>query len=391
MSEPAGSLVPFLLHQAEVSLWPAGPDGSALTAFPIWFGACADTFSANMGLREIAGLDSGLPYRRAYHADEEWELEINRLWAMRTATLGGWFPERNGGYVLQVRWYDRDRGVGYQRCWFGVTGRVVATGSKEALESRTRQVFRAEQMAEDVADLDSDPLPLPLPLTVWYVDGALRLKAYDYDPATAVFTATSANIGQLVTVANNPVSVKFTPSGTEWLTWDGTQLVVPTVRVASGVAIPCHAHVEFRRGRRVLAALSNAGLLRVHRYVDATPSATVGTAGFDLKNGGVIVATIDDSLTCDMVDATPSGAWDDCGCTPSDGDSIPVETADSTFIYEVPIASTVWTVPHNLGRYPSVTTVESTMTEIHGTVAYLDVNTLQITFNAAYSGTVYLN
>ena len=52
---------------------------------------------------------------------------------------------------------------------------------------------------------------------------------------------------------------------------------------------------------------------------------------------------------------------------------------------------TVWFIAHNLGRYPSVTTLETSGDQVIGDIAYLDANTLQVTFTVPVPGTAYLN
>lgn len=71
-------------------------------------------------------------------------------------------------------------------------------------------------------------------------------------------------------------------------------------------------------------------------------------------------------------------------------DSLRAEKGGS-LVYEVPIPSELWTVPHNLSKYPSVTVVDSSGRVMYGTVTYLDQNSLSIAFSAGFSGKVYLN
>ena len=54
-------------------------------------------------------------------------------------------------------------------------------------------------------------------------------------------------------------------------------------------------------------------------------------------------------------------------------------------------AASVWTIAHNLGKYPSVTVVDSGGTVVVGKVAYTNNNTLTVTFQASFSGVAYLN
>ena len=61
------------------------------------------------------------------------------------------------------------------------------------------------------------------------------------------------------------------------------------------------------------------------------------------------------------------------------------------YIHEQGIASAVWTVQHNLNKYPSVTVVDSSENEIVAEIEYLDKNSVQITMTGASKGRAYLN
>ena len=55
----------------------------------------------------------------------------------------------------------------------------------------------------------------------------------------------------------------------------------------------------------------------------------------------------------------------------------------------VPAAS--WSITHNLGKYPSVSIVDSANSEVIGEVVYNTNNQLTVSFSAAFSGKAYLN
>jgi hypothetical protein len=63
----------------------------------------------------------------------------------------------------------------------------------------------------------------------------------------------------------------------------------------------------------------------------------------------------------------------------------------STFTHVQSIASTSWTINHNLGTFPSVTVVDDMGNVIIADVTYVDDNTITISFSAASTGVVYLN
>jgi hypothetical protein len=59
------------------------------------------------------------------------------------------------------------------------------------------------------------------------------------------------------------------------------------------------------------------------------------------------------------------------------------------YIQTTPVAT--WTIVHNLGFYPNVTVVDSSHREVVGEISYVDVNTVQIIFSAAFGGDAYLS
>ncbi len=65
--------------------------------------------------------------------------------------------------------------------------------------------------------------------------------------------------------------------------------------------------------------------------------------------------------------------------------------SDKNYIYTQTIPAAVWTVSHGLGKYSSVTILDSAGTEVIGEVKYIDLNTVQITFSSEFSGKAILN
>ena len=67
------------------------------------------------------------------------------------------------------------------------------------------------------------------------------------------------------------------------------------------------------------------------------------------------------------------------------------DSSDKTFVYNQGTPSAVWTIQHNLGKFPSVTAVNVNNIQGFGEVEYIDSNNLTITFSAGFSGKAYLN
>lgn len=58
---------------------------------------------------------------------------------------------------------------------------------------------------------------------------------------------------------------------------------------------------------------------------------------------------------------------------------------------DFPNPLSTWVIQHNLGRFPSITTVDSAGSEITGAVTYNNENKITVVFNSATSGNAYLN
>ena len=71
--------------------------------------------------------------------------------------------------------------------------------------------------------------------------------------------------------------------------------------------------------------------------------------------------------------------------------STPFASHGGTTTHAQGVASSTWTVTHNLNKFPSVTIVDSNEEQIFGVVDYQSANTIVLTFSAAISGKAYLN
>lgn len=69
----------------------------------------------------------------------------------------------------------------------------------------------------------------------------------------------------------------------------------------------------------------------------------------------------------------------------------PSTTGDRYFHHQQITPSTVWTINHNMGKYPSVTVIDSAGSVVEGAVEHINEYTLKIYFSAAFGGDAYLN
>lgn len=67
------------------------------------------------------------------------------------------------------------------------------------------------------------------------------------------------------------------------------------------------------------------------------------------------------------------------------------QSADKNFVYKQQFASDTWTVVHNLGKFPSITVVDSAGTVVTGEIILQTTEQAVISFNGAFSGKAYCN
>lgn len=68
-----------------------------------------------------------------------------------------------------------------------------------------------------------------------------------------------------------------------------------------------------------------------------------------------------------------------------------LEAADKNYVFIQSTPSATWNITHNLGKFPSVSVVDSANTVVYGDIDYIDNNSLTVTFSAAFGGKAYMN
>jgi len=62
-----------------------------------------------------------------------------------------------------------------------------------------------------------------------------------------------------------------------------------------------------------------------------------------------------------------------------------------TFIFNQGVPSTTWNITHNLGKFPSITVIDTGNTVVTGEYNYTSNTNVILTFSAAFAGKAYLN
>lgn len=100
-----------------------------------------------------------------------------------------------------------------------------------------------------------------------------------------------------------------------------------------------------------------------------SPSSSLG------ENGDFYI----DTSTNKMYGPKTGGAW-----------GVPVNLG-GTYVHTQGVASTTWTINHNLEYYPSIEVVDSAGTVVIGNYTYVNVNTIIATFASPFAGKAYLS
>lgn len=69
----------------------------------------------------------------------------------------------------------------------------------------------------------------------------------------------------------------------------------------------------------------------------------------------------------------------------------PGPTPTISYVHDQITPALVWTIVHNLGFFPNISVVDSGGNEVEGVVRYIDQNTVEVTFTAAFGGKAYLS
>lgn len=69
----------------------------------------------------------------------------------------------------------------------------------------------------------------------------------------------------------------------------------------------------------------------------------------------------------------------------------PAGVSDAAHTHEQALPSSLWTVAHNLGKYPSVTVTDHLGAELLADLSYPSLNTVQVAFSSARTGFVFFS
>jgi len=147
----------------------------------------------------------------------------------------------------------------------------------------------------------------------------------------------------------------------------------------TGIAIS-----RYNRNGEDITPMISLILNQVIKITDIGTSESLGyglyqvTSSTSLSNGGAYLLTL-----------TLKGAASTVGNNIISIAPFGVEGFEYTFTQSA--AAATWVITHNLGRFPSVSTVDSAGSIINGAITYDNENQITVVFTSATSGKAYLN
>lgn len=111
-----------------------------------------------------------------------------------------------------------------------------------------------------------------------------------------------------------------------------------------------------------------------------------------VENGRLVIDTtfVNNELLDGKLD-TPTGTIDQYLNGVGVPANFPLDRTDKTFRFSQGTPSSLWSITHNLNKYPSVTIMDTSGSEYEGEIKHLDENNLTIEFSVAVSGSASLN
>ncbi len=95
--------------------------------------------------------------------------------------------------------------------------------------------------------------------------------------------------------------------------------------------------------------------------------------------------------TIELLEVPEQGPAGPQGLQGIQGDPGPPGLSGASYVHAQSVPASGWVINHGLGRYPSVTVVDSAGSTVVGNVEYVSANQVVVHFNGAFGGSAYLN
>jgi len=280
------------LLEAVLTLYPANDDGTPDLASPVWSGVPAQNLRVADRWIKVETRPSGAAYPKKRPLIPQFEIFIERVWALSLDQLEGVVPDENS-YVLDIVWTDEETGNWHRETFYGVTINDRSRASQNVDGGFTEElVFDAQYYIRDGGQGSAPTITAALPMRVVYADAnGVSLPIYNYNTATHAFAEAQPGLAaSRATIAANEIIFAGVIYPVFWLDATGVARAFNLIAGApSRSAVP---RLDFYIGPNRVASLDARGTL-YHSQFLGNPQAS--SQAFEFYFNNVLQLTLDGS------------------------------------------------------------------------------------------------
>ncbi len=296
MNQSAMGWTALNLLEAVLTLYPANPAGTPDLASPVWSGVPAQNLRVADRWIKVETRPSGAAYPKKHPLIPQFEISIERVWALSLDQLEGIVPDENT-YVLDIVWTEEDSWSGaatwHRETFYGVTISDRSRASQNVDGGFTEElVFDAQYYIRDGGQGSAPAITAALPMQVVYVAASgVALPIYNYNPVTRVFTETQSGVAAArATIAASEIIFAGASYPVFWLDASGTAWTFNLIAGApSRSAVP---RLDFYIGANRIASFDASGAL-YHSQFLGNPQTS--PQAFQFFSNDVLQLTLDGS------------------------------------------------------------------------------------------------
>ena len=171
---------------------------------------------------------------------------------------------------------------------------------------------------------------------------------------------------EVVADHGDALEVTLTGTSTVTVTWESQSYKVGSTVFSDWINEITKSLTYSSNGLRLIFAIENSGVAGFFNGAELTVVNTTQSSTRSLTG-----TRYNDSPSCNVPPASITG--------------------DKHFTHTEAVASTTWSITHNLQKMVSVSVQDTAGNTVHGEVSYTSTDTITITFLSAVAGVAYLN
>ncbi len=301
MNQSSMGWTAWSLIESVLTLYPANADGTPDLDSPVWSGVPAQNLRVADRWIKVETRPTGAAYPKKHPLLPQFEISIERVWALYLDNLEGIIPDENT-YVLDIVWTDEDSGNWHRETFYGVTIGDRNRASKNEDGGFTEELaFDAQYYIRDGGQGSAPAIAATLPMQIVYVDASgVSLPLYNYNPANQTFSETQSGVSASRAIiaytpdANGPrgtLQIEFIAAGYPILWLDETGATWTFNLVAGAPTRSVVPRLDFYIGTDRVASLDAKGALYHGQFFGNPPAAQ--SSAFQFFSNNALQLTLD--------------------------------------------------------------------------------------------------